>query len=159
METAATVEQIQLAFADEAYWLARLANFGGHGRLDSLTVDSEGSIVATLVHDLRPEGLPGPVAKFYPRQWRTVQTEAWRPIDGGRLRGEVSVVTHGAPGSGAGRALLTPTTCGSQFKCAATVEFKVPLIGGQIENVIGRSLVENTAAVQGFTAEWIGQHA
>lgn len=159
VESPATVEQIQSAFSKEEYWLARLANFGGVGRLDSLAIGSDGSIVAILVHDLRPDGLSGPLAKFYPRQWRSVQTEAWHPIGDGRVRGKVSVVTHGAPGSGAGRALLAPARCGSRFKCAATVEFKVPLIGGQIENMIGRSLVENTTAVQDFTAQWIGQHA
>lgn len=154
----ATVEQIQSAFSDETYWLARLANFGGAGRLDSLTVGPDGAIDAILVHDLRPEGLSGPLAKFYPRQWRLVQTEKWHPIGDGRIRGDVSVIAHGAPGSGAGRALLAPTRCGSRFKCAATVEFKVPLIGGQIENMMGRSLVENTTAVQEFTAQWIDQH-
>lgn len=158
METPATVEQIQLAFAEEEYWLARLANFGGTGRLDSLAIGSDGAVVATLVHDLRPEGLPGPLAKFYPRQWRSVQTERWRPIGDGCVRGEVNIITHGAPGSGAGRTLLAPARCGSQLKCTATVEFKVPLIGGQIENMIGRSLVENTTAVQEFTAQWIDQH-
>ena len=159
VESPATVEQIQLAFSREEYWLARLANFGGSGRLDSLTVGSDGGIVAILVHDLRPEGLSGPLAKFYPSQWRLVQTEAWHPIGDGRVRGEVRVVAHGAPGSGAGRALLAPTRRGSQFKCTANVVFRVPLIGGQIENMMGRSLVENTAAVQEFTAQWIGQHA
>lgn len=53
-----------------------------------------------------------------------------------RLRGEVSIEPHGAPGSAAGTALLVPTRNGSRLKCNATVEFKVPLVGGTIESML-----------------------
>ncbi|MFV8244713.1 DUF2505 domain-containing protein [Mycolicibacterium peregrinum] len=159
VDSSATVEQIHSAFGERDYWLARLKKFGSIGRLDTLTVDTDGCVTTVVVHDLRPDGLPGPVTKFFPKEFQIVQQEIWRAIGGGRVRGEVSVVPHGAPGSWVGTALITPRSEGSQLKCAATAEFKVPLVGGKIESLMGRMLVQNISVVQRFTAEWITSHA
>ncbi|MED5814024.1 DUF2505 domain-containing protein [Mycolicibacterium sp. 050232] len=158
LQSAATVEQIHSAFSREDYWLTRLTSFGAAGRLESLTVEPDGRVIAVAVHDLRPDGLPQAIAKFFPRQWRVVQTEIWKPTGDGRVRGKVSVVTHGAPGSGTGRVTLAPTRHGSQLKGTGTVEFRVPLVGGQIEKVMGRGLVQNMSVLQDFTAQWINEH-
>jgi hypothetical protein len=158
-ESPISVEQIHSAFSAEDYWLARLAAFGGFGRLDSLTIGTDGSVTVVIIQDLRPDGLPSLVAKFFPHDWRVVQNETWSPIDGGMVRGDVSIATHGVPGSGFGMALLAPTQNGSRMKCTATVEFKVPLVGGQIESVMGRLLVQQMSVIQRFTADWITEHA
>ncbi|MHC9296986.1 DUF2505 domain-containing protein [Mycobacterium sp. LTG2003] len=158
VDSPASVEQIRSAFAERDYWHARLSTFGGLGRLEQLTVAPDGSVTAVVVKELLHDGLPGPAAKFFPRQWRVEQKEVWSPIDDGMVRGEVSVVPHGAPGSGAGTALLAPTRSGSRLKCTATVEFRVPVIGGQIENIMGRMLVQNISVLQRFTTEWIKDH-
>src|SRR5438876_10278309 len=42
LESSASVEQIHSAFSDEDYWLARLAAFGGIGKLDSLIIGTDG---------------------------------------------------------------------------------------------------------------------
>ena len=44
VESSVSVEQIHSAFSEEDYWLARLAAFGGVGRLDSLIIDTDGSV-------------------------------------------------------------------------------------------------------------------
>ena len=159
VESPVSVEQIHSAFSEEDYWLARLAAFGGIGRLDSLIVGTDGSVSVAIIGDVRHDGLPGLVAKLYPREWQVVQNETWSPIDGGRVRGEVSFATRGAPGSGLGTVLLTPAQNGSRLKCTATVEFKVPLVGGKIESFIGRQLVQQISEIQRFTAKWITEHA
>jgi Protein of unknown function (DUF2505) len=159
VESPARVEQVVSAFAEEDYWLARLAAFGGVARLDSLIVGKDGTVTVAIVADGRPEGVPGLIAKLYPLEWKIVQTETWSPIDGGRVRGEVSITTHGAPGSGHGTALLVPAQNGSLLKCTATVEFKVPLVGGKIESIIGSQLVQPVSALQHFTAKWIADQA
>lgn len=158
VDSPASVEQIHIAFTQKDYWLARLETFGGLGSLDSLVVDPDGTVTAVVVKNLRHDGLPGPAARLFPREWRVVQTEIWRPIEEGRVRGKVSIVPHGAPGSGTGTALLKPMQSGCQLKCTATVEFKVPLVGGQIENIMGRLLVQNISVIQRFTTEWINEH-
>ena len=159
VESSASVEQIRSAFSAEDYWLARLAAFGGLGRLDSLTIDTDGSASVAIIHELRHDGLPGLVAKFFPRNWQVVQNETWGPIVGGVVRGEVSIVSRGAPGSGFGTALLAPAQNGSRMKCKATVEFRVPLVGGKIESLIGRQLAQQFSAIQGFTTKWITENA
>jgi hypothetical protein len=160
IESPASVEQIHSALAEEDYWLARLAALGGGiSKLDSLITGTDGSVAVVIVQDARAQGLPKLVAKFYPRNWQVVQKETWRPIDGGLVRGEVSIVTHGAPGSGFGTALVEPAQNGSRLNCTATVEFKVPLVGGKVESLIGRQLAKQFSVILRFTTKWITEHA
>jgi hypothetical protein len=83
----------------------------------------------------------------------------WRPIGDRRVSGEISVAAVGAPGSGRGTALLAPLGTGSQLKLSATVEFKVPLIGGKIENFVAHLFAEGLAEIQRFTTGWITERA
>jgi len=160
IESPTRVEQLHSAFAQEDYWLARLAAFGGGvDKLDSLTIGTDGSVAVVVVQDVHDQGLPKLTAKFYPRNWRIVHKETWSPIGGGLVRGEVSIASHGAPGSGFGTALLEPAQNGSRLNCTATVEFKVPLIGGTIESLIGRELDNSLLGLLRFTAKWITEHA
>lgn len=155
--SSATVELIRWAFSQEAYWLARLAEFGG-GKLDSLAIDANGSVTVVVIYEVGNDGLPGLVAKFHPLDWQVVQTETWSPVDGGVVRGEVRQEARGAPGSGLGIVVLAPAKNGSRLKCTATVEFRIPLVGGKIEGLMCRQLAEQTAVIQGFTAKWISEH-
>jgi Protein of unknown function (DUF2505) len=159
LDSTASVEQIHWAFSEEAYWQARLAAGGGFGRLESLIVGTDGSVSVAIIHDLHPEGLPGPIAKFYPRNWRVVQDETWTPTEDGLVRGEVGITTYGAPGSGRGTALLSPMPDGSRLTCSATVEFKVPLVGGKIESLIGRVLGPQFSMLERFTAKWVSENS
>jgi Protein of unknown function (DUF2505) len=158
-ESPASVKQVHSAFGDKDYWLARLTAFGGGTTLDSLIVDADGTVTVATTLDLRRDLLPGVVAKVYPGDPKIVSTERWRPIGDSRVRGEVSVAARGAPGSGRGAALLAPIRKGSQLKFTATVEVKVPLVGGKIESYIGGQLIEHISAIQRFTTMWIAEHA
>ncbi len=75
------------------------------------------------------------------------------------VRGEVGIAARGAPGSGRGTALLAPSENGSCLKCTATVEFKVPLVGGKVEGLMGRLMVPQFSVIQRFTAKWIAENA
>jgi hypothetical protein len=158
IESPVSVEQFHSAFSEKDYWLAA---FGGIGRLDSFVVDTDGLV--TVVIKGGPEGRRAARARsersLYPRSWQSVQKEAWSPIDVGKVRGEVSFASRGAPGSGLGAAIHAPTQNGSRLKGTATVEFKVPLIGGKIESIIGRQLVEDISSILRFTAKWITEQA
>lgn len=159
IESPASVEQITSAFLERDYWLARLEAFGGGARLDSLVTDTDGSVTVAIVGDGRREEVPRVFAKFYPRSWQAVHTESWRPIPGGQVRGEISIAADGVPGSGRGKTLLEPAQNGSRLTCTATVEYKVPLIGGTIENMVGGQLVKQFEATLEFTSDWITEHA
>ena len=159
VESSVTVEQIHSAFSEEDHWLARLAAFRGSGRLDSLTIGTDGSVHVVIIQDLRQDWLPGLFAKLYPRDLKVVQNETWSLIGRGLVRGEVSTTARGALGTGLGTVVLAPTQIDSHLNCTAMVEVKVPLVGGKIESYMCRQMVEATAAMLRFTGKWIAEHA
>jgi hypothetical protein len=157
-ESTASVEQVHSAFGVEDYWLARLAAFKAGATLDSVVVDADGTVTVTTTQDLRHDHLPGLVAKFYPGDLKILRKETWKPIGDRRVHGDVSVAARGAPVSGVGEALLAPKGGGSSLKFTATVEFKLPWVGGKIETYIGGQLAEQIPAIQRFTTTWITDH-
>ncbi len=158
-ESPASVEQVHLAFSNEDYWLARVQSVGRGVKLDSLTVDADGTAKVATSQDLREDGLPRIIAAFYRRDLSIVGNEVWRPIGDGRVSGEISVAAVGAPGSGRGTALLEPLGTGSQLKLSAAVEFKVPLIGSRLEKRVAQLFAEGLIAIQCFTTEWITERS
>ena len=67
-DSPASVEMIHSAFGSEAYWHARIAEFGGGATtLDTLTVDGDGTISVATTQDLGHDVLPGVLAKVFPR--------------------------------------------------------------------------------------------
>lgn len=153
-----SAEQVHSAFSDEDYWLARLAEFGGVGRLESLDIGTDGSTRVVIVQDLRHDWLPGLFAKLYPGDLQVVQKETWSLIGGGMVRGEVITAARGAPGSGLGTVVMAPAEDGTCLRCTATVQVKVPLVGGTIERFVGRQMLEETPVMLRFTAKWITEH-
>jgi hypothetical protein len=153
-----SVEQIHSAFGEKDYWLARIAEFGGSKTLDSLIVDSDGTVTVSITEDLRRGGLPGMLAKLYRGDLKVQSTEKWRPASDRRVNGEISVAVAGAPGSGRGAAVLAPSGDGSQLTLSATVEFKVPLVGGMIESYVAREFAEGIREIQRFTTRWVIEH-
>ena len=158
-ESSATVEQVHSTFSDEDYWIARIAAFGPGTTLDSLIVDSDGTLTVITTQDLRHDALPGLVAKFYPGDLIISRTETWTPIGARRVTGDISVAAIGAPVSGKGAALLEPLGRGSRLGFTATVEFNAPLIGGKIENYLAGQLARGIADIQHFTTTWITERA
>jgi Protein of unknown function (DUF2505) len=157
-ESPASVEQVHSAFGDEDYWLARIAAFRGRKTLDSLVVDSDGTVTVTITEDLRRSALPGMLAKLYRGDLNVRSTETWRPVDDRQVNGEISVAVTGAPGSGHGAAVLAPLGNGSRLTFTATVEFKVPLVGGTIETYIAREFAQGIPEIERFTTGWISEH-
>ncbi len=160
-ESSASVEQVHAAFSREDYWLARHAAFDATSTLDSLIVEADGSVMVRATQHLGRQLLPGVVAKLVPGRLKIVHSETWRPVGDRQVRGQVSVSAPAGLGSGRAEAWLTPVGPagkGSQLRFAATVEVKIPLVGGKLENSIGAELAENIPAFQRFTATWITEH-
>ena len=158
VDSLASVEQVYAALRAEDYWLARLATLNGSTALESLTVDDDQTVRVATTQDLGRDLLPGIVARFYRRDLKVRHTETWTP-SGDQLRGEISVAVSGAPGSGAGAALVAPTQSGSGLAFNGTVEFKVPLVGGTVESFIAREFTRGIPDIGDFTAKWVTGHA
>ena len=153
-----SVEQVHRAFGDENYWLARLADSGADtATLDSMTVNDDGiDVVTTQV--LRRDRLPGVVTQFHPGDLSIVREEAWSAVDDGRATATVTGSIPGAPVSLSGTAVLAPAGSGSRLQFTATVEVRIPLVGGKVENFIGSQLVELLIAEQRFTTAWLEEN-
>jgi len=157
-ESPASVEEVLAAFGGEDYWLARFAAFDADSTLDSLVVDVDGTITVNVTQHLTRRLLPGPIAKLVSGDLNILHTETWQPLEERRVHGQISVVAPAALGSGRGVALLTPSGGGSRLEFAATVEFKVPLIGGRIETSVARQFAEGIPEIQRFTTGWVIDH-
>jgi hypothetical protein len=160
-EYGGSVEQVHQAFSDEQYWLARLADSGADDySLDSLTVDGDGIDIITTQR-LRSDRLPAVVTQFHRGDLNLVREETWSPIRDGQATATIKLVITGAPATLSGTAVLAPAKSGrgSRLEFKATVEVRVPLVGGKIENFIGSQLAELLIAEQRFTTVWITETA
>ena len=156
--SAATVGQVHSAFADESYWRARLAEFGGDSiRLDSLDVDDRGTVKVKTTQDMRNDALPGLIARAIPSDLKVVREETWRMVDV-EFHADVAIHTSGAPISGVATARVSPTAGGSVLRFTGTVQVRVPLIGGPIEKYISSQIAEEIPGVQRFTTRWISEN-
>ena len=152
-----SVEQVHQAFSDQTYWLERLADSGAdEATLDSMQVDGDGGIDVVTTQVLHVHRLPGIVTQFHPGDLSIVREEAWTPVSDGKATATVTGAIPGAPVSLTGTAVLASAdNGGSRLQFTATVEVRIPLVGGKVENFIGSQLVELLIAEQRFTTAWI----
>ena len=154
------VEQILEALGDERYWLQRLAESGADvTTLDSLTTDASGGIDVITTQTLRADRLPGVVTQFHRGDLSFVREEHWSAAGNGTADAVVAGSIPGAPAKLTGTAVLAPAESGSRLALTATVEVRIPLVGGKVESFIGGQLVELLTAEQRFTTAWIRENA
>jgi hypothetical protein len=161
-----TVEEVLRAFSEEQYWLARLADSGADDTtLDSMQIGGpsgdDGSIDVITTQVLRSDRLPGVVNQFHRGDLRIRREERWDPVTNGSATATITGSILDSPASLTGDAVLEPLaeSGGARLKFRATVEVRVPLVGGKLENFIGSQLVELLIAEQRFTNMWIGDTA
>ncbi len=159
VDSPAGVEQVLSAFGDEDYWRARLAVFdNGNPRLDSLSVDADGTVTVVVAQSLVRERLPALVARLHNGDLTMLRKEKWSRMSGGQVRGEFGVEVPWVPVSADGEALLTPVPSGSRLSYTTSVEVNVPFVGGRIESAVAAQLADAIPEVQRFTSEWIAGH-
>lgn len=152
------VEAVLRAFGDEQYWLARLADSGADdSTLDSMEV-GDGVIDVVTTQVLRADRMPAVVTQFHRGDLRIRREERWEPTVDGSATATITGSILAAPASLTGTAVLEPLDDGgARLKFRATVEVKIPLVGGKLENFIGSQLVELLIREQRFTTTWIGE--
>ena len=159
-----SVEQVHRAFSDETYWLERLADSGAdRATLDSIKLGEDGgagSVRVKTTQVLRADRLPAMVTQFHPGDLAIVREETWTPLNDGRATAAVAGAIPGAPVTLSGTAVLGPgEKGGSRLEFNVTVEVRIPLVGGKVENFIGSQLVDLLIAEQRFTTAWINMNA
>lgn len=155
-----TVEQIHRAFGDRSYWLERLAESGAdEATLNSITSGADGGVDVVTTQTMRADRLPGVVAQFHRGDLSFVREEVWTPVRDGKAAATVKGTIPGAPATLSGTVVLSPTGSGSRLEFTATVEVRIPLVGGKVESFVGAQLVGLLAAEQNFTTAWIKANA
>ena len=113
--------------------------------------------------DHHPGAARGPAAgrghQFHRGDLRIRREERWEPITDGSATATVTGSILDSPASLTGTAVLEPwpESGGARLKLRATVEVRIPLVGGKLENFIGNQLVELLIHEQRFTTTWIGE--
>jgi len=154
-----SVEQVHQAFLDEQYWQARLADSGAdHATLDSIRLTPDGGVEVTTTQVLRVDRLPAVVTQFHHGDLEIRRAENWTGLVDGQAEATVSGNIPGAPVTLTGSAQLAPSELRAHLAFRATVEVRIPLVGGKVENFIGHQLVELLIAEQRFTTRWIAQN-
>jgi Protein of unknown function (DUF2505) len=159
-----SVEQVHQAFSDQTYWLERLADSGAdRATLDSMEVGIDGragGIRVKTTQVLRADRLPGIVTQFHPGDLSIVREETWSPVCDGKATATITGAIPGAPVTLSGTGVLAPgENGGSRLQFNASVEVRIPLVGGKVENFIGGQLVELLIAEQRFTTAWLKENA
>lgn len=157
-----SVDEVHRAFTDAEYWRARLAGSGVDvATLESMRVGDEDTVEVVTLQVIRNDKLPGMVTQLHAGDLCIRREERWGPVSDGAASASVEGSILDAPVSLAGTAVLEPIeeTGGTRLTFRATVQVRVPIIGGKLENIIGARLAELIAAEQRFTTEWIAKMA
>ncbi len=157
-----SVDEVHRAFTDEEYWRARLAGSGVDvATLETMRVGAEDTVEVVTLQVIRSDKLPGMVTQLHSGDLCIRREETWGPVTGGAATGSVVGSIVDAPVNLTGTAVLEPIdeTGGTRLTFRATVQVRVPIIGGKLENIIGTRLAELIAAEQRFTTEWLAKTA
>lgn len=157
-----SVEEVHRAFTHEDYWRARLAESGVDvATLESMRVGDDDTVEVVTLQVIRSEKLPGMVTQLHSGDLCIRREEKWGPVTEGGALGAVAGSIVDAPVNLTGEAVLSTIgdTAGSRLEFRATVQVRVPIIGGRLENIIGTQLAELVAAEQRFTTKWIAERA
>jgi hypothetical protein len=158
VESPASVELFLSAFGNENYWRARLAIGESTADLKSLTVNADGAVNAVIAATLVRNRLPKLIDRLHRADLEVVQREKWSRVDGGRLRGEVSVAAPPIPFSAVWEVSVAPVQSGSRLTYVASVRVNIPIVGGTLEKSLAGQLAEGIVKGVPFTAEWIAEN-
>lgn len=95
-----------------------------------------------------PDGIPGFLLRFAPKDGTVTQTDVWGPATGGVRVGTWEVTFPGSPGTIKGDTRVEPAGAGSRWVVTGTVTVGIPLVGGKAEGFLA-PLVEKLVTKQG----------
>lgn len=150
---------VETAFAaiSSAGWAERKAEVLHDG---SLVVRREerpdGGVLLAVSREL-PDGVPGYLERFLPKDGRVVQTDDWGPAQpDGTRQGTWRADIPGAPAKLGGAMRFEPSATGSTYVIDGTVRVSVPLIGGKAEKflaeLIGKLMDKEAEVLRGMVS-------
>lgn len=142
----ADVETTFAALSSEEWAHAKDAQLKDGSTVVRREEKADGGVVLQISRNL-PDGVPGFLERFLPKDGKAGQTDDWGPAqpDGSR-RGQWTADIPGAPAQVSGTMSLTPAGDGScTYTIDGTVKVKVPVIGGKAEKFIADMVGKLTA--------------
>jgi uncharacterized protein DUF2505 len=162
----ASVEQVHRAFYEEEYWKARLIDIpADEVRLEHMRVGGEsgddGTVEVVTLHVVRSHNLLSVVKQLHRGDVSIRRTETWGPVVGGTATASFTGAILGTPVDVRGTAELSPAadSGGARLGMQASIQVRVPIIGGKVERLIAMNLGELVSKEQQFTAEWVANNA
>jgi hypothetical protein len=132
----ADVETTFLAISGERWPEAVGEALKDDSRVESREQLPDGGV--RLVHSRAlPDGVPGFLQTFLPKDGRVLQTDTWEPAwpDGSR-HGTWHIAFAGAPGHVGGATWLEPDGGTTTWRVDGEAKVKIPLLGGKAEGFI-----------------------
>lgn len=153
-----TPVQVHGAFSEMRYWLARLAASGADDAiLETFRVGGDGGVDVVTTQVLRADRLPGLVHQFHHGDLEIRRAETWTGVADGRSEASIAGSIVRAPVTLTGDARLNSLDGRSRLAFRATLDVRIPLIGGKMEKFIGTQLMNLLTTEQQFTNQWIAE--
>lgn len=141
---AADVETVFAALSSEQWAARKAAELHDGSQVVRREEKPDGGVVLVVSREL-PEGVPGWLAKFLPKDGRATQTDDWGPADpSGVRRGTWSATIPGAPADVGGTMRLEPDGTGTTYVIEGEVTVRVPVIGGKAEKFLSGMVLRLT---------------
>ena len=160
-----SVEELHRAFCEADYWQARLADIPvDEARLESIRVGGasgdDGTVEVVTLQEVRSHNLPAMVTQLHRGDLYFRREETWGPVTDGVATASIKGTIVDTPVNVSGTAELSPIARGgARLTFRVTIQVRIPLIGGKVENIIGTHLSDLVAREQRFTSEWITNNA
>lgn len=143
------VETVFAALSGDGWAPAKAAALSDGSRTVRRDVGADGSVELVVSREL-PDGVPGFLTRFLPKDGRAEQTDSWGPAVDGTRSGTWRADIPGAPARVGGTMRLEPDGTGARYVIDGEVKVSVPLVGGKAESFLVdavRSLTAKEAEV------------
>lgn len=131
----------------------------GHRDVEILERTEEAGAISVRSHRLVPLDVPSFAKKVLPATNSVIQVDSWGAPDAAGVRsGHFTVEAKGVPVKVGGKLHLAPgSDGGSVNEIDATIECKIPFIGGKIADFVGGDARKAITHEEVFTKEVLGE--
>ncbi len=149
-------------FTTIGYWEDLVDFYREHSVTTEITRFSTGAggTDISFTHTLSAQDLPPVARTVVPSSFAVTRHQHFAPLDrvANRAAGHYSALVPVAPVEISGEYVLSDTASGSQLELQTLCRVKVPIIGGQIEQLVLNGLRTLFSTEGEFTTEWVAGH-
>lgn len=135
------------------YWRQRFAEKPDNYSLDP----APGAFTITVRDTIAQDSLPALVRPVVSGDIVAERVDVWGPLEGERAVGTVAATASGVPLTVEGTLEIAASGAGSVLRATGTVTVKIPLIGGQIENMMRKMVEDMLVRDRDRIHEWLAR--